>query len=217
MGMMVIGQEPAARLNQHRVTSQRSPAQEAGAEKVEIPRIAATRAEWEKIRRPALMDTWKQILGKLEPNAEDRKWFHAVPLMREISRTETPHYTRIHLELALETDFWQPSLLLLPKKGRAPHPAVIAWTSTTPNWQEPEKWWGAWLAERGFVVLTGWSHIRNYRDGSSYSKQSAEKVYERFGRWAGLSRMVWDVGSRRRICGRAGISMVSGSDSWVFR
>lgn len=193
MGIAVFGQDAAGRVTQHRVVSKGSPAPFTGAEKVEIPRLAATRAEWETRRRPELVTAWKQILGKLEPTAADRRWFHDVPLMREISRTELPGYTRVHVELALEKDFWQPSLLLLPKKGRAPYPAVIAWTSTTPDWQEPEKNWGAWLAERGFVVLTGWSHIRNYRDGSSYSKGAAEKVYERFGRWAGLSRMVWDV------------------------
>lgn len=193
MGIAVFPQSPEARRYQHRVSARNSPAPEPGAETVEIPRLAASREEWETRKRPELEQAWKQILGKLGPTAADRKWFHDVPLMREIGRTELPGYTRIHLELALEKDFWQPSLLLVPKRGAGPYPAVIAWTSTTPDWQEPEKNWGAWLAERGFVVLTGWSHIRNYRDGSSYSKQAAEKVYERFGRWAGLSRMVWDV------------------------
>lgn len=195
IGIAMFAQEPAARLTQHRVSSSRSPAPEPGAETVEIPRLAASRAEWERDRRPELLAAWKQILGKIEPTEADRRWFHKLPPTREISRTETPFYTRIHLEIALETDFWQPSLLLLPNPKTFPgrRPAVIAWTSTTPDWQEPEKNWGAWLAERGFVVLTGWSHIRNYRDGSSYSKQASEKVYERFGRWAGLSRMVWDV------------------------
>ncbi len=190
MGIVVFADE---RVTQHRVASGKSPAQEAGAEQVEIPRLAGTRAEWESVRRPELLVAWKKILGKLEPEERDRQWFHEVPLAREVSRTELPGYTRIHLELALEKDFWQPSLLLVPKGASGRRPAVIAWTSTTPDWQEPEKWWGAWLAERGFVVLTGWSHIRNYRDGSHYARGAAEKVYERFGRWAGLSRMVWDV------------------------
>jgi dienelactone hydrolase len=189
----MFAQEPAGRLTQHRVTSTQSPAPEPGAERVELPRLAASREEWERVRRPGLVEDWRRILGKLEPGAADRRWFHEVPLAREIGRTELPGYTRIHLELALEKDLWQPSLLLLPKGFTGARPAVIAWTSTTPDWQEPEKNWGAWLAERGFVVLTGWSHIRNYRDGSSYSRQASEKVYERFGRWAGLSRMVWDV------------------------
>ena len=189
MGIVVFADD---RVTQHKVGA-RSPAQEAGAERVELPRLAATREEWERVRRPEIVDSWRKILGKLEPAAADRRWFHEVPEAREIGRTELPGYTRIHLELALEKDFWQPSLLLLPKGFSGRRPAVIAWTSTTPDWQEPEKWWGAWLAERGFVVLTGWAHIRNYRDGSHYSRNAAEKVYERFGRWAGLSRMVWDV------------------------
>jgi dienelactone hydrolase len=193
IGIAVLAQAPELRLGQHRVASTRSPAPEPGAERLELGRLAASREEWERVRRPELVEDWRRILGKLEPTREDRRWFHDVPLAREIGRTELPGYTRIHLELALERDFWQPSLLLLPKGFAGTRPAVIAWTSTTPDWQEPEKNWGAWLAERGFVVLTGWSHIRNYRDGSSYSKQASEKVYERFGRWAGLSRMVWDV------------------------
>ena len=190
MGIVVFADE---RTTQHRVAQGKSPAQEAGAERVEIPRLAETREEWRSARRPELLVAWKKILGKLEPEAQDRQWFHKVPLAREVSRTELSGYTRIHLELALEKDFWQPSLLLVPKGVSGRRPAVIAWTSTTPDWQEPEKWWGAWLAERGFVVLTGWSHIRNYREGANYAKGAAEKVYERFGRWAGLSRMVWDV------------------------
>ncbi|HEU0119406.1 MAG TPA: acyl-CoA thioester hydrolase/BAAT C-terminal domain-containing protein [Bryobacteraceae bacterium] len=192
MGMMVFGQDAAPVFRQHRTASSKSPAQEIGAETVDLPRLASTRQEWEEVRRPELLTAWKQILGKLEPAATDKHWFYDVPPAREVARTELPGYTRIHLELALEKDFWQPSLLLLPK-GKGPFPAVIAWTSTTPDWREPEKNWGAWLAERGFVVLTGWSHIRNYRDGTNYGSGAPEKVYERFGRWAGLSRMVWDV------------------------
>lgn len=49
----------------------------------------------------------------------------------------------------MEKDFYQPHLLLLPKgQGREPFPAVVAWTSTTPDLTAPEQWWGAWLAER---------------------------------------------------------------------
>jgi hypothetical protein len=84
-------------------------------------------------------------------------------------------------------------LLLLPKgQGDGPFPAVILWTSSTPDYREPEQWWGAYLASRGYVVLTSWSFIRNYRQGSR-GKQAAELVYERFGHWLGMGKMVHDV------------------------
>jgi dienelactone hydrolase len=49
------------------------------------------------------------------------------------------------------------------------------------------------LAEHGYVVLTGWAHIRNYRDGTAARTGAQEKVYERFGHWLGMGRMVYDV------------------------
>ncbi|WP_031497486.1 acyl-CoA thioester hydrolase/BAAT C-terminal domain-containing protein [Bryobacter aggregatus] len=145
--------------------------------------------------RKQLLADWIEILGKVEPNAVDRRHFHRKMQARLMEASDAPGYTRQHLELPLEVDFYQPSLLLTPKniaKGER-RPAVIAWTSTSPDWRQPEKNWGAWLASKGFIVLTGWAHIRNYRDGASYKNGVSEKVYERFGRWSGLGRMVWDV------------------------
>jgi len=199
IGIIVFAQDPAERVNQHRVSSPRSPAPEPDAENVPLARLATSKEDWQKTQRPRLVKAWRGILGKLEPNKNDRQWFFPAPPMREIERSETPHYTRIHIEIALEKDFWQPSLLLLPKNFPGRRPAVIAWTSTSPDWKKPEEWWGAWLAERGYVVLTGWSHIRNYRGSSSYRNQVSEVVYERFGRWAGMSRMVWDVRQQARF------------------
>ena len=57
----------------------------------------------------------------------------------------------------------------------------------------PEQWWGKWLAEHGYVVLTGWSFIRNYRDGATNAALAAEKHRQRFGHWLPISRMVYDV------------------------
>ena len=58
--------------------------------------------------------------------------------------------TRIVLSLPIEKDFLQPHVLLLPKnQGSGPFPAVIAWTSTSPDYTQPEAWWGRWLAQRG--------------------------------------------------------------------
>lgn len=199
LSIAVFGQTPAERVNQHRVSNPRSPSPQPGAEKVPLARLAHSKEDWLRVQRPKTLEAWRGILGKLEPNKADKKWFFKTPPMREVARTETEHYTRIHIELALEKDFWQPSLLLLPKKFSGRRPAVIAWTSTSPDWKKPEEWWGAWLAERGFVVLTGWSHIRNYRKSTSYQNQVSEVVYERFGRWAGMSRMVWDVRQQARF------------------
>jgi dienelactone hydrolase len=199
--MVIFAQAPEQRRTFHRVANPRSPAQIEGVENVEIPSLITNvfdASDWHNHKRKQLEKQWVQILGKVEPAEEDRKYFYPVPPARIVQKEETERYTRIHLELGLERDFWQPSLLLIPH-GSGPFPAVIAWTSTSPDWREPEKWWGAWLAERGFVVLTGWSHIRNYRDGTSYRNGVSEKVYDRFGRWSGMGRMVWDVRQQARF------------------
>ena len=196
--MLGWAMEPdSTRLNQHRVTSTKSPAPEPGAEKELIPSLVEgvrSKRDWERRKRPEILARWTQILGKVEPNEADRHWFGDIREARIIERQDTPHYERIELELPIEKDFYQKHLLLKPKgKYRGKRPAVICWTSTTPDYRKPEEWWGAWLAERGYVVLTSWSFIRNYRDGSNYARRAHELVYERFGRWAALGKMVHDV------------------------
>ena len=152
-----------------------------------------TPAEW-KTRREELVSEWTRILGKLKPTEADQKWFGDVTQVEIQETSEKEGYTRIHLTIPIEKDFYQPHLLLVPKgQGQGPFPAVIAWTSTSPDYTDPEHRWGAWLARRGFVVLTGWSHIRNYREGSSYRKKVNEVVYDRFGRWLPMGKMVHDV------------------------
>ena len=151
-------------------------------------------AEWQRKRRPELLKHWTTILGKLEPTKADRKWFGDIrkAVIRETQEEAT--YTRILLDLPMEKDFLQPHVLLVPKGNpSSPRPAVICWTSSTPDYKAPEQWWGKWLAERGYVVLTGWSFIRNYRDGTSARAGAPEKLRERFGHWLPLSRMVYDV------------------------
>ncbi len=156
-------------------------------------RVTSAR-QWTSVRRGELMQHWTQVLGKLAPNEEDAKWFGDVTKSVEVSRDTKEGYTRIELQVPIEKDFLQPHLLLLPHgQGKGPFPAVIAWTSTSPDYTKPEEWWGAWLARRGFVVLTGWSHIRNYRDGISYRNKVNEAVYDRFGHWLPLAKMVHDV------------------------
>jgi len=194
-------QRELERANYHRVTSRRSPAPEPGAENTPLlsplldsrgKRIRSPR-EWYQRRRPELLRLWTEILGKIGPAPQDRKWFGDVTQAVEISRTELDGYTRIELDIPLEIDFLQHHLLLLPKgQGPGPFPAVIAWTSSTPDFRQPEEWWGAYLARNGYVVLTGWSFIRNYRQGTQ-RKPATELVYERFGRWLGLAKMVHDV------------------------
>lgn len=149
--------------------------------------------DWQA-RREELVKEWTHILGKLKPNADDQKWFGDAAKFEIQDTTEKDGYTRIHLTIPIEKDFQQPHLLLLPKgQGDSPFPAVIAWTSTSPDYTEPEKSWGAWLAQHGFVVLTGWSHIRHYRDGRDFRKNVNEAVYDRFGRWLPMGKMVHDV------------------------
>lgn len=154
----------------------------------------ATADDWFRRRRPELVRHWTRVLGKLAPNDDDRQWFGDISKVEIADVAEREGYTRIHLKIPIEKDFLQPHLLLLPRgQGDGPFPAVIAWTSTSPDYTEPEKWWGAWLAQRGYVVLTGWSFIRHYRGGADYSKKVNEAVYERFGRWLPMAKMVHDV------------------------
>lgn len=197
---------PAAelqRVNYHKVTYQHynSPAPEPGAENTPIPpllvRPDGTRIEspdeWYRGRRPELLKDWTAILGKTAPEPRDLEWFGDVTQAIPYSRGEREGYTRIDIDLPMEKDFLQRHLLLIPKgQGNGPFPAVIAWTSTTPDYREPEQWWGSYLASHGYVVLTSWSFIRNYRQGSR-SARAAELVYERFGHWLAMGKMVHDV------------------------
>ena len=157
-------------------------------------RRVATEEEWNSERRPQLLQQWTKILGKLSPDAKDREWFGDITKTVEVSREKRDGYTRIELQLPMETDFLQPHVLLIPDhtpSGKCP--AVIAWTATGPDYAEPEKWWGSWLAQRVCVVLTGWSFLRNYRDATNFSSGASDKVYERFGHWLPMSKMVHDA------------------------
>lgn len=150
--------------------------------------------EWYQKRRPELISYWTKLLGKLGPDEDDLRWFGDIRQAVIHDRQEKDGYTRIHLSLPMETDFQQPHLLLLPKnQGAGPFPAVIAWTSSSPDYTQPETWWGAWLAQRGYVVLCGWSFIRNYRNGTDYSSNVNEQVYARFDHWLPMAKMVHDV------------------------
>jgi dienelactone hydrolase len=196
MLLLIAAEAPEQRLHQHRVASRQSPAPEPGAEDQIIPSLTEglhSRADWHR-RRPEILKRWMTILGKVEPSAEDRKWFTdpRKAVIRETTEHET--YTRTALDLPLERDFLQHHLLLMPKgRGKGPFPAVICWTSTTPDYTAPEQWWGKWLVEHGYVVLTSWAYIREYRDGSSYKTGVSEKTYERFGHWLPMGKMVYDV------------------------
>ncbi len=195
------GERELKRVNYHRVTAKRSPAPEPGAEDTALisPLMKADGAmvrsarEWYEQQRPELMRAWTRILGKIGPTPQDLKWFGDVTKAVEINRREEDGYTRIDLDIPIETDFLQRHLLLLPKgQGRGPFPAIIAWTSSTPDYREPELWWGAYLARHGYVVLTSWSFIRSYRQGTRLS-QAAELLYDRFGHWLPMAKMVHDT------------------------
>ena len=135
-----------------------------------------TADEWNTVRRPKLLEQWGSILGKLQPDNDDQKWFGDITQSVEVSREKRVGYTRIELKLPMETDFLQPHLLLIPDNAQPGKcPAVIAWTSTGPDYAEPENWWGAWLAQHGCVVLTGWSFICNYRNETSFRNGVSEK------------------------------------------
>jgi dienelactone hydrolase len=185
------------RLHQHKVSSSKSPAPEPGAENEIIPSLVEgleSADDWYQKRRPELLAYWTQILGKLRPADEDNQWFGDITQGALRDKQEFEKYTRYRIDLPMEIDFEQPHLLLLPRnQGPGPFPAVIAWTSSTPDYAAPEQWWGRWLAENGYVVLTGWSFIRNYRDGTNYGTGAANKLYERFGHWLPIAKMVHDA------------------------
>ena len=185
------------RLTHHRVTSRGSPAPEPGAERELIPSLVEglrSPRDWYRKRRPELLALWTRILGKLEPDRRDRRWFGDIRQARIFETQELETYTRVRLDLPIEKDFYQKHLLLLPRhQGRGPFPAVICWSSSTPDFTAPEQWWGAWLAGRGYVVLTSWSFIRYYRDGTAARTGAPEKLYERFGHWLPIAKMVHDA------------------------
>jgi len=187
----------SVRLNQHKVTNPSSPSQDPGAELQQIPSLIdglRSAEDWRNIRRPELLRLWTSILGKLGPNRQDRKWFGDIRRARIHETTDREAYTRIALDLPIEKDFLQPHMLLLPKnQGPGPFPGVICWTSSTPDYTAPEQWWGEWLASHGYVVLTGWSFIRHYRDDTTYATGAAEKLYDRFGHWIPMAKMVHDA------------------------
>ncbi len=205
--------DDASRLTHHCVTSRGSPAPEPGAERERIPSLVEglrSPRDWYRRRRPELLALWTRILGKLEPDRKDRRWFGDIRQARILETRELETYTRIRLDLPIEKDFYQKHLLLVPRnQGRGPFPAVICWSSSTPDFTAPEQWWGAWLASRGYVVLTSWSFIRHYRDGTTARTGAPEKLYERFGHWLPIAKMVHDarrqaeyLRSRKEVDGR---------------
>ena len=195
--LSVVAQDNLSRLHQHKVTAKGSPAPEPGAENELIPSLIEdvhSPRDWYRSKRPEMLRLWMQVVGKVEPDRHDRKWFGDIrkAVVRHTKELET--YTRLDIDLPMEKDFYQHHLLLLPKnQGPGPFPAVVCWSSTTPDYTAPEAWWGRWLVEHGFVVLTSWSFIRHYRDDSTYSSGAMDKVYERFGHWSGLGKMVYDA------------------------
>jgi dienelactone hydrolase len=153
-----------------------------------------TPEKWYRHRRPQLIEIWTRILGKVSPAPGDREWFGDAAKAKIFSREDAGDYIRLHIGIPIEIDFYQDHLLLLPKNSfPGKRPAVIAWTSTTPDFREPENWWGSYLVRNGFVVLTGWSFIRNYRGGKNYNNGVNEAVYERFGHWLPMAKMVHDT------------------------
>ena len=195
--LALAGADNSTRLNQHKVTSRNSPAPEPGAENETIPSLVEglkTPDDWYKKRRPEIMALWTKILGKIGPAPQDRRWFGDIRKARVTAKQEFERYTRTELDLPIEKDFWQHHVLLMPRgQGKGPFPAVVAWTSSTPDYREPEKWWGKWLAENGYVVLQSWSFIRYYRDGTTARNGAPDKLYERFGHWLPISKMVHDA------------------------
>jgi dienelactone hydrolase len=154
----------------------------------------ANAAEWYRTRRPELLKLWNEALGKTEPNETDRTWFGDISKAVIKSTEERAGYTRIDLDIPIETDFLQHHLLLIPKgQGPGPFPAVIAWAASSGDYRDPEGWWGEYLASNGYVVLSSWSLMRNYRNGTTSRSGAPDLLYQRFGRWLPIARMAYDI------------------------
>lgn len=191
-----------ARRKHHVANSPRTPAPEPGQENTTIlsPLLkpngekVTSAAEWYGTRRPELLKLWTEVLGKTEPNEADRKWFGDITKTIIKSTEEQPGYTRIDLDIPLETDFLQHHLLLIPRdQGRGPFPAVIAWAASSGDYRDPERWWGEYLASNGYVVLSSWSLMRNYRNATTSRTGAPDLLYDRFGRWLPIARMAYDI------------------------
>lgn len=204
LGVPLFSQAPGVppednskRLHQHKVTSAGSPAPEPGAENEIIPSLVEgvrSPQDWYEHRRPEILAFWTRVLGKLGPSGPDLQWFGDIRKVSVRDVRELENYTRVDLDLPIEKDLAQPHLLLLPKnQGPGPFPAVICWTGTKLGYGAPEAWWGKWLAEHGYVVLTTWSFIEHYRDGTDFKHGVSEKLYERFGHWLPIGKMVHDA------------------------
>src|SRR5689334_18002416 len=99
---------------QHKVSNPESPAPEPGAENQPIPSLVMGLRgadDWHKVRRPELLRLWTSILGKLEPNEADTRWFGDIRQSVIHGKTDLDTYTRIDLELPIEKDFLQNHLL----------------------------------------------------------------------------------------------------------
>lgn len=205
LGFSLTSLAPAETGNPGRITYHpwvRGPSRQPGQHLMEIPSALVSEdglkiesaEDWYAQRRPELVDLWTRILGKTSPSAEDRRWFGDITKTQVYSRQERDGYTRIHLGLPMEVDFYQDHLLLMPKdQGSGPFPAVIAWAATSSDYDAPEQWWGGYLARRGFVVLTSQSFIKKYREGRSFRNRVHETLYSRFGHWLPMGKMVHDV------------------------
>src|SRR6185312_16069478 len=97
------------RLHQHKVTAKESPAPEPGAENELIPSLVDglhSSQDWYQKKRPELMKLWTGILGKLEPDAKDKRWFGDIRKAVIRDRRELEHYTRLEIDLPIEKDFY---------------------------------------------------------------------------------------------------------------
>ena len=205
LGAILTSLAPAETGNLGRLTYHpwvRGPSRQPGQHLMETPsalvlengETVRSAQDWHALRRPELVELWTRILGKLSPAPEDRRWFGDITKVKVYSRQEREGYTRVHLGLPMEVDFFQDHLLLMPtNQGAGPFPAVIAWAATSSDYDAPEQWWGAYLARRGFVVLTSQSFIKKYREGKSFRNGVHETLYSRFGHWLPMGKMVHDV------------------------
>ena len=115
----LTAQDNTSRLNRHQVTNAKSPVQQPGAEQHRIPSLIEglkTKDDWYKTRRPEIPPALDHPPGQTKAEQRPIRSISVTsPKPSSAKSRSSPGYTRILLDLPMETDFLQPHVLLLPK------------------------------------------------------------------------------------------------------
>ena len=199
LALSAFAQDNLSRLHQHKVTAKESPAPEPGAENELIPSLVEglhSPQDWnhqEAAGADEAVD--RKFSASSSRMRHDRRWFGDIRKAVIRDRREIGTTIRVWKSICPSRRISISIICCCCRRtrGAARFRRSSAGRPVRPDYAAPEQWWGQWLAEHGYVVLTSWSFIRHYRDDTNYASGAAEKVYERFGHWLGLGKMVYDA------------------------